>query len=126
MAATPTRIVIVDDSEPYRRAIRVTLQKKHNLQIVAEAEDGLAGIEAVEKHRPGVVLMDISMPHLNGIDATRIITSKFPDTKVIVLTMYKDESFSDRAYQAGACQFLPKDCGKKKLISAIEDCSSRH
>jgi len=123
MAATPTRIVIVDDSEPYRRAIRVTLQKKHNLQIVAEAEDGLAGIEAVEKHRPGVVLMDISMPHLNGIDATRIITSKFPDAKVIVLTMHNDPSYSDCAYKVGACLFLAKDCGKEKLFSAIKHCS---
>ena len=65
------------------------------------------------------------MPILDGIEATRIITSKFPDTKVIVLTMHTDETFSDRAYQAGACQFLAKDCGKKKLLSAIKDCSLR-
>jgi two-component system nitrate/nitrite response regulator NarL len=96
--------------------------KKPNLQVVAEA-DGLAAIQAVEKHRPDVVLMDISMPVLNGFDATRIITTNFPHTKVIVLTMNTDEIFSDRAYRAGACRFLAKDCDKEKLFSAIKHCS---
>ena len=112
MAATPIRIVIVDDSQVYRQTICRILQKKSNLQIVAEAENGLAAIQAVETHRPGIVLMDINMPVLNGFDATRIITTEFPDTKVIVLTMHTDEAFSDRAHKAGACHFLAKDCGK--------------
>ena len=119
MAATPIRIVIVDDSQIYRKAICGILQKENNLQVVAEAEDGLAAIQAVEKHRPGIVLMDISMLVLSGFDATRIITTNFPDTKVIVLTMNTDEIFSDRAYKAGACHFLAKDCGKEKLFSAV-------
>lgn len=123
MAATPTRIVIVDDSQIYRKTICSILQKRTNLLVVAEAENGLAAIQAVEKYRPGVVLMDISMPVLDGLDATRIITSKFPDTKVIVLTMNTDEIFSDRAYKAGACHFLAKDCGTEKLFSAIKHCS---
>jgi len=123
MAATPIRIVIVDDSQVYRQTICRILQKKSNLQIVAEAENGLAAIQAVETHRPGIVLMDINMPVLNGFDATRIITTEFPDTKVIVLTMHTDEAFSDRAHKAGACHFLAKDCGKENLFNAIEHCS---
>jgi len=123
MGAAPTRIVIVDDSQPYRKALCSILQKKTNLKVVAEAENGQAGIQAVEKHKPEVVLMDINMPVMNGIDATHIITTKFPDTKVIVLTMNTDEIFSDRAYKAGACHFLAKDCGKEKLFSAIKHCS---
>jgi DNA-binding NarL/FixJ family response regulator len=67
--------------------------------------------------------MDINMPVLNGFDATRIITTEFPDTKVIVLTMHTDEAFSDRAHKAGACHFLSKDCGKENLFNAIEHCS---
>lgn len=123
MGAAPTRIVIVDDSQPYRKALCSILQKKTNLKVVAEAENGQAGIQAVEKHKPDVVLMDISMPVMNGIDATRIITSKFPNAKVIVLTMHNDPSYSDRAHKVGACLFLAKDCGKEKLFSAIKHCS---
>ncbi len=67
--------------------------------------------------------MDINMPVLDGLDATRIIATKFPDTKIIVFTMHTDETFSDRAYKAGACHFLAKDCGKENLFNAIEHCS---
>jgi DNA-binding NarL/FixJ family response regulator len=125
MGATPIRIVIVDDSQVYRKTICSILKKEPGLRIVGEAEDGLAAIQAVETHRPGVVLMDISMPILNGFDATSIITTDFPDTKVIVLTMNTNKIFSDRACNAGACNFLAKDCDKEKLLSAIKHCSLR-
>jgi two-component system response regulator DegU len=121
METAPTRIVIVDDSRSFRQAICNVLQKKPGLMVVAEAEDGHAGIQAVEKHNPDIVLMDISMPTLNGIDATRVIMNKFPATKVIVLTTHADETISDLARTAGACQFLAKDClNKEKLLGAIE------
>ena len=122
MTAIPFRIVVADDSPPYRDAICSILQTEPNLQVVAEAGDGVYAIEAVKKHRPDVVLMDITMPVLNGIEATRIIRSKFPDTRVLVLTMHTDKSFSDRAYQAGACRFLSKGCSKNELLRAINDC----
>ena len=120
MASTPIRIVIVDDNKFFRKTVCSILQKKTNLQVVAEAEGELAAIHAVKNHRPEVVLMDINMPVLDGLDATRIIATKFPDNKIIVFTMHTDETFSDRAYKAGACHFLAKDCGKEKLFSAIE------
>jgi two-component system response regulator DegU len=123
MIATPIQIVIVDDSRLYRNAICNILQKKPNLQVVAEAEDGLAAILAVEKHRPRVVLMDLNMPVLDGFDATRIITTMYPETYVIVLTVNTDETFSERAYKAGASHFLAKDCGKETLFSAIMHCT---
>jgi two-component system nitrate/nitrite response regulator NarL len=123
MAALPVRIVVVDDSQVYRRTLCGIIQKATDLHVVAEAENGLAAIQAVEDHRPDVVLMDVSMPVLNGIEATRIIKSKFPGTRVIVLTINADKSCSDRAYQAGACGFLAKGCGKNELFRVIEDCS---
>ena len=123
MATTPIRIVIVDDNKFFRKTVCSILQEKTNLQVVAEAEGGLAAIQAVKNHRPEVVLMDINMPALDGLDATRIIATKFPDTKIIVFTMHTDETFSDRAYKAGACHFLAKDCGKEKLFSAIKHCT---
>ena len=124
MAATPIRIVVVDDSPLYRGTICNMLEKETNLQVVAEAGDGRHAIQAVEKHRPDVVLMDITMPILDGIEATRSITSNFPDTKVIIFTMYTDPTYSNRAAQAGACHFLSKGCHKADILDAILKCSS--
>jgi DNA-binding NarL/FixJ family response regulator len=117
------RIGIVDDNELVRGTLRLMLDCSPNLKVVGEAENGSEAIAMVEFFQPDVVLMDISMPVLNGIEATRSITSNFPDTKVIVLTMHTDQTYSDTALQAGACQFLTKDCGKDKLITAIKECS---
>jgi DNA-binding NarL/FixJ family response regulator len=123
MTAAPIRIVVVDDSPLYRRTICSILEKQPNLRVIAEAGDGAYAIQAAATHRPDVVLMDITMPVLNGLEATRIIKSQLPGTRVIVLTMHADEDFSDRAYQAGASGFLSKTCGKKELLGAITGCS---
>ena len=119
MAATPIRIVVVDDSPLYRRTVCNMLEKQPNLQVVAEAEDGLEAIQAVEKHRPDVVLMDVSMPVLNGIDATWIIKSKYPNVRVVILSMYDAESISEAACKAGACWCLNKECSPNEIIQAI-------
>ena len=102
------QVAIVDDSAAVRMSLRSMLKLDQRLTLVAEAENGSAAIAMVEEHRPDVVLMDITMPVLDGIEATRIIRSKFPGTRVLVLTMHTVEIFSDRAYQAGACILLPK------------------
>ena len=115
---------IVDDNELVRNTLRFILGCSPNIKVVAEAENGSEAIAMVEAFQPDVVLMDISMPVVNGIQATRSITSNFPDTKVIVLAMHTDQTSSDTALQAGACQFLTKDCGREKLINAIKECSS--
>jgi two-component system nitrate/nitrite response regulator NarL len=118
-AAAPLRIVVVDDSPQYRRVICNLLEKQPNMQVVAEAEDGLYAVQAVEKHKPDVVLMDVSMPVLNGIDATWIIKSKFPDIRVIILSMHDVDSISETACKAGACWCLTKGCSPKKIVRAI-------
>ena len=117
------RVGIVDDNELVRRTLHSILDCSPNLRVVAEAENGSAGISLVELLQPDVVLMDINMPVLDGIEATRTISSRFPDTKVIILTMHSDQTYADTALQAGACRFLTKDCGKEKLLNAIRDCS---
>ena len=116
------RIGIADDHAIFRKVLRSTVVLQPGLRVVAEAENGSAAIAMVEKHRPEMVLMDIGMPALDGIEATRIIKSKFPATRVLVLTIHTVESFSDRAFQAGACSLLPKDCSKNDLFKAIRDC----
>ena len=121
--ATPLRIVVVDDSPQYRRVICNLLEKQPNMKVVAEAEDGLYALQAVERHKPDVVLMDVSMPVLNGIDATWIIKSKFPDVRVIVLTMHEVDSISEAAFKAGAFWCLDKDCSPNEIIRAIRAAS---
>jgi len=120
----PIRIGIVDDSELFRRVLHSSLDHLPNLQVVAEAENGATAIEMVEVFRPDVVLMDIAMPILDGIEATEILSSIFPETKIIVLTIYGDQTYADLALQAGACRFLTKDCGRENLLNAIKDCSA--
>ena len=117
------RIGIADDNAMFRKILHSTIVMQPGIKVVAEAEDGSSAIAMVEKHRPEMVLMDISMPVLDGIEATRIIRSKFPGTRVLVLTMHTVEILSDRAYQAGACGLLAKDCSKNELFRAIKDCS---
>ena len=116
------RIGIADDHAIFRKTLRSTIVLQPGIKVVAEAEDGSSAIAMVEKHRPEMVLMDISMPGMDGIEATRIIRSKFPDTKVIVLTAHTDEWYFKNAYQAGACTVLPKDCSKNELLRTIKNC----
>ena len=117
--ATPLRIVVVDDSPQYRKVICNLLEKQPNMKVVAEADDGLSALQAVKRHKPDVVLMDVSMPFLNGIDATWIIKSKFPDVRVIVLTMHEVDSTSEAAFKAGAFWCLDKECSPNELIRTI-------
>jgi len=117
-------VAIVDDNPTVRMSLRSILKLDPRLIVVAEVENGSAAIAMVEMLRPDVVLMDIIMPVMNGIDATRIITSKFPDTKVIVLTMKRDQAYLDTAYQDGAFRCLSKCCNPDGLLNAIKECSS--
>jgi len=119
MAAPPIRIVVVDDNEHYRKTVSNILGKNAHLKIVGEAEDGLGAIQAVEKLRPDVVLMDISMPVMDGIDATWVIKSKFPEIRVIILTMHDLDCFSAAAFKAGAFWCLNKECSPNEIIKAI-------
>jgi two-component system, NarL family, nitrate/nitrite response regulator NarL len=119
LTAKPIRIVLIDDSPLYRGTVRNILEKQPNLQIVAEAGDGVYGIQAVKTHRPDVVLMDITLPILDGIEATRIIKSELPNVRVVVLTMHDVESISGAAYEAGACWCLGKGSSAKEIIQAI-------
>jgi DNA-binding NarL/FixJ family response regulator len=119
MAATPIRILVVDDNENYRKTVSNILGENTHLKVVGEAEDGLGAIQAVENLRPDVVLMDISMPVMDGIDATWVIKSKFPEVRVIVLTMHDMDFFSAAAFKAGAFWCLNKECSPREIIKAI-------
>jgi len=116
------RVAIADDSAAVRMSLRSMLKLDPRLTLVAEAENGSAAIAMVEEHRPDVVLMDITMPVLDGIEATRIITSKFPGIRVIVLTAHSSESIAAKAFKAGASHLLTKGCSAEEILDAIMIC----
>jgi DNA-binding NarL/FixJ family response regulator len=118
------QVAIVDDSAAVRMSLRSMVKLDPRFNVVAEAENGSAAIAMVEEHRPDVVLMDITMPVLDGIEATRTITSKFPGTKVIILSAQSAGSISaDMAFKAGACHFMTKGCSVEAILDAIMICS---
>jgi Response regulator containing a CheY-like receiver domain and an HTH DNA-binding domain len=113
------RILLADDHTVIRNGLRVLLDRQPEFQVVAEAADGRQAVEKVERERPDVVIMDLAMPNLNGIEAARQICSRFPRTAVVVLSMHSDESYVLRALDAGARGYLLKHAAEDELIHAI-------
>lgn len=115
-----TRIVLADDHGIIRAGIRNLLDQEQNLEVVGEASDGREVIRLNQDLEPDVLIMDITMPNLNGIDATRQIISKNPETKIIALSMHSDHHFVAEMLQAGASAYLLKDCVYDELVQAIQ------
>ena len=113
------RILIADDHRVVREGLRSLLEKQANMSVVGEASDGREAIQLARKLEPDIVIMDISMPELNGIEATRQVTSEIPGIKVIALSMHSEERFITEMFKAGASGYLLKDCAFKELIIAI-------
>jgi two-component system, NarL family, response regulator NreC len=114
------RILLADDHTVMRAGLRALLERQPNLEIVGEAEDGRQSVQLASSHVPDVVVMDIAMPNLNGVEATRRMVSKQPAISVVILSMYSDESYVMRALEAGARAYLLKDSAVSDLIRAIE------
>ena len=112
-------VVIVDDQLLLRAGFRKLLDPEPDLRVVADAGDGEQAVRVVAQLRPHVVLMDIRMPVLDGIEATRRITAEHPDTAVLVLTTYDLDEYVFAALSAGASGFLLKDCPPGELVAAI-------
>jgi two-component system, NarL family, response regulator DegU len=115
---------IVDDNEMVRGTLRFFLKLSPNIEVVAQAENGSEAIAMVEIFRPNVVLMNIKLPVMNGLDATRTIISRFPNTKVIVLNMKTKQNYTACAYAAGASYFFDKKWDNEEILDAIKECSS--
>ncbi len=117
--AEPVRIVIADDHAVYRRGLRRALGGEPTVAVVAEADDGLEAIARVEELVPDVVLMDIRMPRLNGIDATREIRSRVPSVRVVMLTVSEEEDDLFEAIKAGANGYLLKELPADDVATAV-------
>ena len=113
------RVVVADDHTILRQGIKALLDNQEEIEVVGEAKDGREAIKAIEELSPDVILMDIAMPGLNGLEATRRIKKKFPMTKVVVLTMHTNEEYIFQILNAGADGYLVKETAFQDLISAI-------
>ncbi len=114
------RILLVDDQSLIRRGLKALLKLEDTLQVVGEADNGQAAIDLVETLQPDVILMDIRMPVMDGVAATREIYQRFPNTKVLVLTTFDDEQYLTQALQYGAAGYLLKDTPPEELAQAIQ------
>ncbi|MDD5194560.1 MAG: response regulator transcription factor [Candidatus Omnitrophica bacterium] len=113
------KVFLADDHNMMREAIHLLLEKETDIKVVGEAADGQATLEAVRRIKPDVVIMDISMPALNGIETTRKIATKFHGVKVIALSVHSERRFVFHMFKAGAVGYVLKDCAFKELICAI-------
>jgi DNA-binding NarL/FixJ family response regulator len=116
---SPVRIVLADDHTIVRKGLRVLLERQSDLLILGEASNGREAIEVSREQSPDVVVMDVAMPIMNGIEATARITAAQPKTAVVILSMHTDESYILRALKAGARGYLLKDSAENDLIQAI-------
>jgi len=114
-----TKILIADDHKIIREGLRALLEKQQDMEVVAEAQDGLTTVRMVNRLLPNVVIMDIGMPEINGIDATRKITADNQGVKVIALSMHSDRRFVLEMLKAGASGYLLKDSAFEELVAAI-------
>ena len=119
-------VVIADDHKIIRDGLRTLIESQPGMQVLAEAENGRETIKLVKELQPNVVIMDISMPDLNGIDATREIVNTIPDTKVIALSMHSDRRFVSGMLSSGASGYLLKDCAFDELAKAIRTVVTNH
>jgi DNA-binding NarL/FixJ family response regulator len=118
-----TTVVLADDHRMLREGLRRSLEE-HGLKVLGEAADGREAVELALELGPDVVLMDLSMPALDGIAATRLVRQRAPETQVVILTMHSDDDSLARAIRAGAAGYLVKDCSTDEVVDAIEKVAS--
>ncbi len=119
-----TRILIVDDHSVVRSGVRALLKSSPAYRVVAEAADGEEAVTLAKRHKPDIVMMDISMPKMNGIEATRVLRREVPPAKIIILTVHEDEEYVYQMLKAGASGYVLKSAGKKEIFAAIDSALS--
>jgi DNA-binding NarL/FixJ family response regulator len=113
------KVLIADDHQIVRQGLRTLLEGEPDLKVVAQSEDGRTTVRLARELAPEVIIMDVAMPDLNGIEATRQIVTERPQVKVIALSMYADRRFVVNMLKAGASGYLLKDCAYEELVRAI-------
>ncbi|MBM3150773.1 MAG: response regulator transcription factor [Chloroflexi bacterium] len=114
------RVLLADDHRLVRQGLRALLEARPGFIVVGEVADGAEAVELAEKEQPDVVLMDISMPNLNGLEATRQITQRKIETRIVILSMHASSSYAVRALKCGASGYILKDADQEEIIQAIQ------
>ena len=122
-SGAPVRLLLADDHTMLRQGLRRSLQE-FGIDVVGEAADGHQAVELARRLRPDVVLMDVSMPVLDGVEATRAVRREVPGAQVVMLTMHSDTDVVARALQAGAAGYLVKDCSIEEVVDAVRMAAS--
>lgn len=115
----PIKVIVVDDHPVVRRGLVSVLNAQPDIQVVGEAEDGAVALDQVRRLRPEVVLMDLQMPGMDGVEAIEKIRDDAPDTRIIILTTFETDNYIFRGVEAGASGYLLKDASSEELIEAI-------
>lgn len=115
----PLTVLVADDHEDFRRVVHEFLDRLPNISVVGEASNGKEAVAQVERLHPDIVLMDISMPLQNGLEATRIIKKRWPLTKVVIATMHDNPLYRSQAHEAKADEFILKSTLKPNLVAAL-------
>jgi two-component system response regulator NreC len=116
----PVSILVADDHKIFREGLRALIDRQKGMRVVAEAEDGRRAVRLAEELEPDVVVMDVSMPQLNGFEATRQIVARIPRVRVLALSMHSEEPYVGEMLAAGASGYLLKDCAFEELAGAID------
>jgi len=119
MESKKNRVILVDDHKLFREGLKFVIQQMDNMEVVAEASNGKEFLEILENQEVDLVLMDIAMPELNGIEATKQAVEKYPGIRILVLSMFCDEEYYFQMIQAGVMGFVLKEVGKNELEEAI-------
>ena len=114
-------MLLVDDHELFRNGVGRLLKIESGLEVIGEAKDGQEAIEFTQKHNPDVILLDIGLPGINGIEATRVIHKQHPEICIIGLSMYDDPEKEQAMRTAGAADYRTKECAAAELIAAIRE-----
>lgn len=112
-------LVLVDDHKLFRNGLKFILNEHENIEVSAEASNGEEFLEILEYIKPDLVLMDISMPKMNGVDATKSALNKYPDLNILILTMFSDDEYYNTFIELGVKGFILKECDNKELLQAV-------
>jgi len=115
------KIILADDHNVLREGLKSLLNQQEDFEVIGEADNGQEAVRLAKKLEPDIVVLDIGMPHMNGIQATEHIVAEVPDAKVLALSMHSDHQFVVKMLQAGASGYMLKDCAYEELISAVRD-----
>ncbi|MCB0832802.1 MAG: response regulator transcription factor [Bacteroidetes bacterium] len=117
-------VVIADDHPMVRSGLKNILDREPDFEVVGEASDGEEALLAIQKFNPAVAIIDISMPKMNGAETTRVVVKKFPQTRILILTMHEDEAYIGKLIEAGAHGYILKDSSGEEIVKALRRVAS--